>query len=103
MRLWRMSQIPGLYVMSCLFSRQCVQSLLHSDNRESSQQIKHLTGKTVPRREQESMPNRPHADIFARPRQIPPVAAMGYADSFGALVANCSSWGLAGKAWWVLA
>jgi hypothetical protein len=74
MRLWRMNQIPELYVMSCLFSRQCVQSLLRSDNRESSHQIKHLTGKTVPGSEQEMREIAPHADISSgrgKYRQLP--------------------------------
>jgi hypothetical protein len=100
MRSWRMNQIPDLCDDAWLIQRQCVQNLLRRDNTKSSQQIKYLIGTLVPDWEQQFRGGR-----FPGALKIPPspVPVNSYSETLGACVANCSSWGFAGRLLKVLA
>ncbi len=87
-------------VMRRLIRTQCVQTWVRRSNTESSCGVKHIKVNLVPVREQANQPPGPNSD----PESVRFGANQCLAsDRAGALVANCSSWGLAGRLLWALA
>lgn len=96
MRLRRMNRVPESVCDEVAYRVKCDQSLLHCDDPDCSHGSKHIEVRSVPPPEQEMTPLGIKAGLGRVIRCQCGVKA-------GALVANCSSCGLAGSALWILA